>query len=153
MCVYLVEKSVSIIQYDNFMKKTLSAIVNFFRLPIMAYKQSDFVSDVARLVLSEYWESVHGDKYHLTVENERYSVTFWVANKMYGYFSDGEILNKTKDTSARWYCEMPARELLFEVEKRFRSACDLVATQDEVDRALVQKSVFCRKQSVKKFMV
>lgn len=118
--------------------------MSFLRLPVMAYNESDFVSDVARLVLSESWDSVQGNKYHLTVENERYSVTFWVANKMYGYFSDGEILNKTKETSARWYCEMPARELLFEVEKRFRSACDLVATQDEVDRALARKNVFSK---------
>lgn len=124
--------------------KTLSAIVNFFLLPVMAYKESDFVSDVARLVLSESWDSVQGDKYWLTVENKRYSVKFWVSNKMYGYFSDGMIRNKMTEAEARWSCEMPARELLFEVEKKFRRASALFEIQEEIEVGIARKTVFSK---------
>lgn len=118
--------------------------MSLFRLPVMAYKETEFVSDVARLVLSESWDSVQGDKHWLTVENKRYSVKFWVSNKMYGYFSDGKIRNKMTETEARWYSEMPARELLFEIEKKFRRASALFELQEEIEVGIARKNVFSR---------
>lgn len=144
MYVCRAKKSVSINLYDNFMKKTFSAIVSFLRLPVIVYKESDFVSDVARLVLSETWESVQGDKHWITVENKRYSVKFWVGNKLYGYFSDGMIRNKTAEAEARWCSEMPARELLFEIEKKFRRASALFELQEEIEAGIARKNVFSR---------
>lgn len=141
MCVHRAKKGVSIIQYDNFMK-TLSAIVSLFRLPVMAYKESDFVSDVARLVLAESWDSVQGNNHWLTVENKRYSVKFWVSNKMYGYFSAGEIRNKMTEAEARWDSEMPARELLFAIEKKFSNASALAGIQASIEKCISRKIVF-----------
>ena len=134
---------------DNVMTKTLSAIAYslscFLRLPVMTYKETDFASDVAKLVLNESWDSVEGDRYHITVENKQYAVTFWTANKMYAYFSSGTIKDKVKEKEASWESEMPCREYLFAVENKFRNAVTLFQLQARLDYEIAKKNIFGKK--------
>lgn len=123
----------------------LSDIVQFFRPPVMTYKESAFVSDVARLVLSESWDSFGGDEYFIKLENERYLVEFWVKNKPYDYFSEGVIVNKKTGLRAPWTVEMPSRELVFAVDEKFRKISELNQIRYEIEKGIARRNLFGEK--------
>lgn len=72
---------------------------------------------VAELILSESdWEINDTNSVCVcTIENKNYKIKFWIANRMYAFFSEGEVFDKRTGKKISWKDQLPRRQTAWKI--------------------------------------
>ena len=80
---------------------------------LRVYPENTTVTKFFELILSKEWTTVHVGAYEATIVGDGFTFTFWVANKYYGYASDG-TLNVAGETTA-WDSCVPSTSVMYKM--------------------------------------
>ena len=82
---------------------------------IRVYPENTTVTKFFELILSKQWDTVYVGAFEATIKGDGFTLTFWVANKYYGYASDG-TLNVAGETTA-WDSCVPSTSVMYKMMK------------------------------------
>lgn len=82
---------------------------------LRVYSENTTVTKFFELILSKEWNTVQVGAYEATIKGDGFTLTFWVANKYYGYASNG-ILNVAGETIT-WNSCAPSTSVMYKMMK------------------------------------
>ena len=99
--------------FDNFKAKRKLGVLTF------NYKEDKVVTWIFNKICEEHWDSVDNDGYHITVKAEGMLITFWSANRYYGYASDGTAVINGQEYP--WIGARPSAVAMLKMVRRVNS--------------------------------
>lgn len=90
-------------------------------LPLIRnYPTKPIPNYIAQIIVdNDDWEVCLGTCY-AELNNERYSIKFWSANRMYAFFNDGSAIDKVTKKKLSWRNAMCSRSLAWKVLEKIK---------------------------------